>query len=77
MNIKKYANMKKKIEEIESKINLNNERKSKLELYVSNLKKQRIVKEFPLEMWGMFLDKMIIYKDNIKVVFNDGREIVV
>ena len=69
--------MKKKIEEIESKINLNNERKSKLELYVSNLKKQRIVKEFPLEMWGMFLDKMIIYKDNIKVVFNDGREIVV
>ena len=76
-NIKKYDNLKKKLDEIESKISTNNERKSKLELYVSNLKKQRIVNEFSLEMWGMFIDKMLIYKDKIKVIFNDGREIVV
>lgn len=76
-NIKKYDKMKKELEITESKINTNNERKSKLELYVSNLKKQKIVKEFSLEMWGMFLDKMLIYKDKIRVIFNDGREIVV
>ena len=48
-----------------------------LKLYIENLKNQNIVTEFSMSLWGMFLDKMIIYKDKIIVRFNDGKEVVV
>ena len=60
-----YEKVKQKISDIENKISENNDRRSKVELYIENLKNQSIVTEFNMSLWGMFLDKMIIYKDKI------------
>lgn len=73
IDLSEYEELKNKIDDLQSKISKSKERKSKLEIYIRNLKQTDIVKEFSMEYWGMFLDKMIIYKNKIVCEFVGGN----
>ena len=73
IDLSEYEELKNKIDDLQSKISKSKERKSKLEIYIRNLKQTDIIKDFNMEYWGMFLDKMTIYKNKVVCEFVDGN----
>lgn len=75
IDLNAYEELKNRINELQLKIDKANERKAKLELYIKDLKKTGIIKEFSMDYWGMFLERMTIYKDRIECEFIGGNKI--
>ena len=74
-NIDKYEELKAKLDKVGEKINEMNDKKNRLKEYVEELWKTKVGK-YKDEYLGQFLDKMVVYKDKVKIVFKDGREVV-
>ena len=75
----KYEELKAKLDKVGEKINEMNDKKNRLKEYVEEVRTIKVSKyrdEYKDEYLGQFLDKMVVYKDKVKIVFKDGREVV-
>ena len=72
-----YETMKEESINLSKKIDNIIERKSKLDLFIKNIETMDIVTEWAPELWGTFLDKMLIYKDKVEVIFNYGETVTI
>ena len=61
--VKEYDEMKNKLAKLDIKINDIVERKSKLDLYISNLKNTKVANKWTEDLWGIYLDRMIILRE--------------
>ena len=67
--------MKNKLIKLDAKISDIVERESKLDLYINNLKNTKVANKWSEDLWGIYLDKMTIFKDKVEVRFNSGETV--
>lgn len=73
--VKEYDEMKNKLTKLDAKISDIVERKSKLDLYINNLKNTKVANKWTEDLWGIYFDRMIIFNDKVDVKFNSGETI--
>lgn len=73
--VDRFTAKKKEIERIEEAITENNEAKAKMSVYIDSLRKlPAVVTEFSPAMFTALVDRIVVQtKDNVEVVFKDGK----
>lgn len=67
--------MKNKLTKLDAKISDIVERKSKLDLYINNLRSTKVANKWSEDLWGIYLDRMTVFKDKVDVRFNSGETV--
>lgn len=73
--VREYDMMKIQLLDLNEKITNILDRKSKLDLFIKNLEHTDFVAEWTSDLWGIFLDKMFIYKDRVELAFTCGEKV--
>lgn len=76
---KKYDSIKTKLDELNKTVDDKKTRKSEIDLFMKNLKKQeKAIVDFDEELWLSMVERMTVYgKDDIKVEFKNGTCVMV
>ncbi len=72
--IKEYEKLKGELEAKESEYKNKQDRIKEIRVYVDTLRKSNKINEFGCELFAMLVDKVVVYDNEIKIRWRDGRE---